>query len=199
MHSPNSNGDPARLDLPLVSTRLSLMIATTWDGEAVGDNERVALALEISAQELVVEVEAPFHDDPPPAGEVGSTDKLWEHEVVELMLLGDDARYLELELSPHGHYLALQLHGVRNVVHREQALSYRATIDRDARRWRGCALIPLSWLPNGCTRLNAFAVHGLSESRRYLAWRPTGGDRPDFHRLEVFEPIYDAIVDPAAS
>lgn len=186
-----TSGGPPRLALPPVGTALSLAIAQTWDGQPVGEDERVRLTIAIGAEQLLLEVDAPFHGDPPPAAEVGSTEMLWEHEVVELMLLGDEARYLELELSPHGHYLVLQLCGARNVVRSGLELRYEASIDeatveRAARRWRGRAMIPLSWLPAGCARLNAFAIHGVGEARRYLAWRAPGGERPDFHRLEAF-------------
>jgi hypothetical protein len=99
------------------------------------------------------------------------------------MLLGDDDRYLEVELSPHGHHLVLMLHGVRRIVHRDLLLDYHAAID--AGRWTGHARIPLLWLPPRTTRLNAFAMHG-DAPRRYLACKSPRGERPDFHRLEAF-------------
>jgi hypothetical protein len=36
---------------------------------------------------LSINVICPFFDDPPPQGEPGPTDKLWEHEVAEVFLL----------------------------------------------------------------------------------------------------------------
>lgn len=36
---------------------------------------------------LNINVMCPFFDDPPPAGEPGPTDKLWEHEVAEAFFL----------------------------------------------------------------------------------------------------------------
>jgi hypothetical protein len=163
---------------------VALTIAATYDGEPCRGDERAEVILHVEGGELVVAIDAPFFDDPAPPGPPGPTPSLWDYEVVELMLLGDDDRYLEVELSPHGHYLALQLHGRRNVVERGMALAYRAHLD--GARWRGHARVPLAWLPPGCDRLNAFAIHGAGAQRRYLAWRPTGGERPDFHRLEHF-------------
>ena len=57
---------------------------------------------------------------------------------------------------------------------------------REGGRWRGHARIPKAWLPPGCDRVNAFAIHGQGDDRRHLAWRPAGGEKPDFHRLEAF-------------
>ncbi len=94
------------------------------------------------------------------------------------MLVGADDTYLEVELSPRGRYLVLFLEGERRVVHRGVRLLYRAEIE--GRRWRGEASIPIGWIPIGLDRLNAFAIHGTGQMRRHLAWRPTGGPRPDF-------------------
>ena len=82
---------------------------------------------------LVVDIEAPLHDDAPPLGAAGSWDGLWDFEVVELFLLGSRERYLELECGPHGHYLVLQLQGPRQVRERGLALDYR--VERTGDRW----------------------------------------------------------------
>mgnify|MGYP001564523490 CR=1 FL=1 len=171
-----------------LATPRQLTVCTLWDGTAADKSESVTMRLELRREELVVEVEAPYHGDPAPPGlpGPGPTDALWEHEVVELMLLGDDERYLEVELSPHGHYLALQLQGPRRTVHSGLHLGVRSAIQ--GHRWRGRAEIPGCWLPSGLSRLNAFAMHGVGPARRYLCWRAasTPGPRPDFHRLEAF-------------
>ena len=169
---------PTRLAAPSGS-RWELEIGHTWDGAGVGRREAVTLVLELEDNHLSVYVDVPFHDDPLP-----DTEDLWNHEVVELMLVGRDDRYLEVELSPHGQHLVLFLHGERRVVHRGAVLGYRARIDGD--RWKGEAHIPIGWVPSGSTRLNAFAIHGAGEDRRYLAWQPTGGSSPDFHRLVAY-------------
>ncbi len=48
--------------------------------------------------------------------------------------------------------------------------------------------MPRSWLPPGPHRVNAYAIHGVGAARRYLAWAPSEGEGPDFHRLEAFRP-----------
>ena len=162
-----------------VDPRLELTIEHTWDGRAVALDETVAVAIELGDTELTLRIDAPFHNDPPP-----ESDDLWKHEVAELMLVGADDTYLEVELSPRGRYLVLFLEGERRVVHRGVRLLYRAEIE--GRRWRGEASIPIGWIPIGLDRLNAFAIHGTGQMRRHLAWRPTGGPRPDFHRLAAY-------------
>ena len=174
---------PPRLSSPL-GTGWALKIQHTWDGDRAREGEAVSVALELGKIELSLQVDAPFYGDPPP-----DSDDLWTHEVVELMLVGAGETYLEVELSPHGHHLVLFLRGERNVVHRGVALDYGAKIEGN--RWRGLAQIPIGWLSLETTRLNAFAMHGTGQKRRYLAWRPTRGQRPDFHRLAEFGTFSD--------
>lgn len=160
------------------------VVAQRWDGRRAPSAEWVRFELEVEGPDLVVRVEAPFHGDAPPPHAPGSTPGLWEHEVVELFLLGPDDRYLELELGPHGHFLVLELHGVRNIVREHAVLDYRALIEGED--WYGVARVPLDWLPPGLDRLNAFAIHGPPGARQHLACRGAPGPRPDFHRLETF-------------
>lgn len=163
---------------------MELLIATSWDGSPVRVDEQVVVTCAALANVVTVEVQAPFHADPAPLSSPGRTDRLWEYEVIELFLLGDDNRYLEVELGPHGHYLALQLYGRRHVERRALLLDYSAKISGD--RWRGTAHLPTAWLPEGLCRGNAYAIHGTGEERRYLAAHPVPGPTPDFHRLECF-------------
>jgi hypothetical protein len=175
-------------------------IGFTWDGRPIPARERARLTLQPPGSSggapdvLTVQVEAPYFGDPPPPGPPGPTgldDALWEHEVVELFVsglapAGEPTPYLEVELSPHGHTLVLQLAGVRNPVVAGLAIDWRATITGD--RWRGTAAIPTSMLPIRPARYNAYAIHGVGEGRRYLAMTPVPGPLPDFHRLECFSP-----------
>lgn len=175
-------------------------IDTTWDGKAVHAEERVVLDLTRETCESgagadwIFELDAPFHGDPPPPVPAGPTRGLWNHEVVELFLLAPPDHYLEIELGPHGHHQALELRGVRRPVREGLPLDFRATIDRS--RWRGRARIPQALVPDGVARLNAFAIHGLGEHRRHLAFRPVPGPEPDFHRLEHFADLAPELLQP---
>lgn len=161
-----------------------ITVGSTWDGAPARPGEVAEVALALEGDELLVTVEAPFHDDPAPPGEGGATDGLWEFEVVEVFVLGPDARYTEIELGPHGHHLVLRLHGVRRPVESGLAIDYVAV--HNGPRWRGMARVPVAALPPRPWRLNAYAIHGVGAARRYLVATALGGDAPDFHRLDGF-------------
>ena len=127
---------------------------------------------------------APFHDDPPPLGEPGPTDRLWEHEVVELFVAGRDDRYTEVELSPWGHHLVLRLHGVRRVIDTQLPLAFR--VRRCGARWIGVARLDRELLPPPPWRANAYAIHGEGSDRRFLSATPLPGEQPDFHQPDRF-------------
>lgn len=168
---------------------MRLSIAHTWDGQPLEMDDMVhvrLLALDGRDDALLIEVDAPLRGDPPPPHPPGSTPKLWEHEVVEVFVLGAGERYLEVELGPHGHHLVLELEGVRNAVRQGHDLEYTVSDGLWAGRWKDSAVVPRSLLPPGPHRLNAYAIHGVGEGRRYLSWAPAGGAQPDFHRLESF-------------
>lgn len=166
-----------------MSPALALHVARTWSGEPIEADEQVTLHL-YDDGDLMIAVEAPAHGDPAPEGPPGPRPALWEHEVVELFVLGPGERYTEIELGPHGHHLVLRLHGVRNAVESGLPLDFRAEVE--GARWRGLARVPRDLLPPPPHRINAYAIHGQGAARRYLAMSPVPGDKPDFHRLGHF-------------
>ena len=156
---------------------------------------------------LMIQVDAPFYDDPqvPTNIPVGSTDQLWNYEVVELFFLATDNKYLEIELAPKGHYLLLQLDG-----HPEKRLQYELPLAnyqtemQGNGRWLGQAIIPYNYFPSVSSssssgsgsgiinRFNAYAIHKSGPNRRYMALYPVPKGKynePNFHRLEYFQPI----------
>ncbi len=165
-----------------------LVVAQTWDGQSIDAAEQAIVRIARAATHLTIDVSAPFHGDPAPAGRPGPTDELWNHEVVELFLANGD-HYTEIELSPHGHYLVLRLEGRRQPVERLLPMSYKARIDRRRDRWEGLAHLPLDLLPDEPWTSNAYALHGVGAARRYLACWPVPGPEPDFHQLESFRPL----------
>lgn len=172
-----------------------VVLTRLWDGsyaDAVGP----AVTLRMGASELEIDVDAPYFGDPAPPGPVGSTPGLFNYEVVEVFLLGSGDRYLEVELSPHGHYWVLGLEGRRQVAWQGRALSYSARLHPEhagAPRWRGQARVPTEWLPEGLSRFNIAAIDGVGAARRYWAHAPSGGVQPDFHALESFAPLGDLL------
>ncbi|MBF0119208.1 MAG: hypothetical protein HQK79_10270 [Desulfobacterales bacterium] len=168
-----------------------IYISKTWDGKEANSNEKAEVEFFTLNDSLMVFVKAPFHGNNAPFEPAGSLDKLWEYEVVELFLIGDDLEYLEIELGPHGHYLVLQLKGIRQIVRKGLEIDYRAEISGN--KWSAVARIPISYLPQKINCSNAYAIHGEGEKRRYLAAFPLGGEKPDFHRIDVCLGIYKDI------
>lgn len=170
-----------------------LSIDRTWDGGRLPRDDIATVELQLDGDDLVLRVDAPFRDDPPPPGPPGPTPGLWEHEVVEIFVAGpgaDDAvPYLEIEMSPRGHYLALRLEGVRRVVDQGLPLDLRTTVDGD--RWRATARAPRELLPPPPWRAAAFAMHGAGPGRRHHTSvpLPLPGSRPDFHQPGRFPPL----------
>ena len=161
-----------------------LSINKTWDGEPIDEGESVDIQLVAEENHLELRVRAPFHGDPPPPGLAGPTEGLWDFEVVEVFIVGASGAYTEIELSPHGHHLVLQLSGPRVVERRMLPLSYEAKIEGDV--WAGKAEVPLTLLPDVPVCINAFSIHGTSLQRRFLAWTPLPGPAPDFHQPHRF-------------
>jgi hypothetical protein len=162
-------------------------VRSSWDGAPLPDADVVTVELGWEAASLAVAVDAPFYGDPAPSGPPGPTERLWEHEVVELFLLERPDHYLELELGPHGHHLALELCGAREVVRAAMPIDYQAHIANG--RWTGHARIAREMVPPLADRANAYAIHGQGARRRYSACFPVPGATPDFHRLEHFRAI----------
>ncbi len=164
----------------------------TWNDEPLLPGEFGSIELRLG-DAIEVELEAARHGDPPPPGPPGRCDGLWNHEVLELFLLGRDEQYLELEFGPNGHYLALQLAGRRRVVASDLVAEY--AVGGDAERWSGRARLERAALPPELVAANAYGIHGFGAARRYLAWVPVPAEAPDFHRLERFAPLAQARID----
>lgn len=158
-------------------------VASTWDGNALGEGEVSELRLTASNRGWTVDIDAPLHGDPSPATPAGSLDGLWEYEVVELFVAGNDGRYIELEFGPHGHYLALRFDAVRHRAGPPFLLDF--SVSRAGERWQGEAFLTADVIPAAPHRANAFAIHGVAR-RNYLAATPLPGPTPDFHQPERF-------------
>ena len=164
-----------------------LPIERDWQGVLLPAAEHAWIAFERAGEWLDVAFDAPYFGDPPPPMAAGPAPGLWEYEVIELFIAGPADEYLEVELGPHGHYLVLSLRGVRKAWRSALPLTYAAQIAEG--RYRGRAQVPMSYLPPGPVRANAYTIHGQGGARRYAAHAPVAGAQPDFHRLECFVPL----------
>ncbi|XP_054058618.1 UPF0462 protein C4orf33 homolog isoform X3 [Rissa tridactyla] len=183
--------------------KMEFTIKHTWDGLPVS-HEPVTIVLKSDNAGLLMEVTAPFINDPPaPLGEPGKPfSRLWDYEVVEAFFLSDRTEhYLEVELCPHGQHLVLLLSGKRRVwevsgqVHSNEELPLEFEVTRMKTKWEGKAHLPWSYFPPSTNKFNAFAIHGSGEDRKYEALYPVPqhelqeGQKPDFHRLEFFKDL----------
>ncbi|XP_077983894.1 UPF0462 protein C4orf33 homolog [Glandiceps talaboti] len=169
-------------------------IKTQWNSTPIDHNP---IEIKLSGNHdngmtVTMEVAAPFFNDPPaPKGEPGKPfPQLWDYEVVEAFFLGENNKYLEVELCPHGQHLVLALNGFRNMFKDELVLDYQATLRGNT--WTGVAKLPMEYFPPNTTKFNAYAIHGSGNSRVYESLYPVEADaytEPDFHRLEYFKEV----------
>ena len=168
----------------MTSTPRTLKIDRTWDGRIIPDNEVATITLSLQGSDLRIQVDAPLFHDPRPPGPAGTTDRLWEYEVVELFIAGARGRYTEIEMSPWGHHLVLQFDGVRQqtAIH----LPLRYTAQRGPSRWQAEALLSLDLLPVAPHKVNAVAIRGQGEDRTFLSAVALPGPEADFHQPDRF-------------
>ncbi|XP_067153830.1 UPF0462 protein C4orf33 homolog isoform X1 [Apteryx mantelli] len=175
--------------------KMEFTIEHTWDGIPVS-HEPVTVSLKSGNAGLLMEVSAPFFNDPPaPLGEPGKPfSRLWDYEVVETFFLSDRTeQYLEVELCPHGQHLLLLLSGRRRVWKEKLPLEFEVT--RMENKWEGKACLPWNYFPPCIDKFNAFAIHGSGVERKFEALYPVPqhelqeGQKPDFHRLEFFKQL----------
>jgi hypothetical protein len=180
-----------------------LCVDQTWDGTPLPEPEYATVRL-VARPSLGLEVfvDAPRYHDPLPAAPRGRLDGLWTHEVVELFLLGEDARYLELEVGPGGHYLALAFAGERVRVDDDVPVEVDVTAAETGggSRWAARLVIPEGAVPpgwrEGGRRANAFAIHGPAQARRYAVAHPLVTAQPDFHAIAAFPRLVPSAVAP---
>ncbi|KAF5923364.1 hypothetical protein HPG69_006533, partial [Diceros bicornis minor] len=179
------------------SLQMDFKIEHTWDGFPV-KHEPVFVRLNPGDRGVMIEVSAPFFNDPPaPLGEPGKPfNELWDYEVVEAFFLNDlTEQYLEVELCPHGQHLVLLLSGRRNVWKvskwkdetksssvqdmyiyvynvKSQELPLSFKVSRGETKWEGKACLPWSYFPPNVTKFNSFAIHGSKDKRSYEALYP---------------------------
>jgi alpha-galactosidase len=123
----------------------------------------------------------------------GWRDELWERDVAEAFLQpedGDPLVYKELEVSPNGFWIDLNIfHGEKKEM--RSGLRRRATIDEHQHTWTAELAVPMRSLttafdPAKPWRVNFYRVEGAKEPRFYSAWSPTLTPAPNFHVPAAF-------------
>jgi alpha-galactosidase len=123
----------------------------------------------------------------------GRRDHLWDRDVAEAFLQPDPARehyYREFEVSPNGMWIDLDIFpgGLADL---KSGMKRSVFIEDTGRRWAAELAIPMEALtrdfdPKAVWRANFYRVEGKSEPRSYMAWRPTGTEKPNFHVPAAF-------------
>lgn len=163
-----------------------LRIDAWWDGRPAHRVHHIEVQWIERDAHIELRVDAPHYGDPtPPQIPMGPTDELWNFEVVEVFVAGPDDRYTEIELSPSGHHLVLQLDGIRRPVNTLIPVQFEAQVEGE--RWHGVARIDRGLLPPQPWRVNATSIHGSGADRRYMSMVPLPGSTPDFHQPSHFQ------------
>ena len=176
-------------------------LAKTWNGSLVSQEDRVHIEIQHSDPLTIrIEIIAPYYNNPPPSGAVGSHWGLWEHDVVEIFFVGSDGHYIETEFGPHGHYLILQLDKPRHIIKKDLTCRYQSRVLGN--RWKGEVELSRSILPQDLDKINLFAIFtipqiknetaalpssaAVTQKRRHLLWGTLPGEDPDFHQPQHF-------------
>lgn len=168
---------------------MKLDITHDWCGKPLPRKEHVEVSLRTTSGGAEITIRAPFYGDPEPNGPVGALDGLWEFEVVEVFIAGlaSPIPYTEIEMAPSGHHLVLTLQGVRQPTATCLPLEFRASVHSE--HWEGTATIDARFLPPHPWHVNATAIHGVGEERKYASAVPLPGTTPDFHQPGIFVPF----------
>lgn len=183
----------------------------TWDGRpSVASPYKISFVINATTGDIVLEVDAPYFNDPPPPGEPGKCLKVYDYEVVEVFIAAypsdDDesaqySPYLEVQIGPHGHYnlvFFLQEADFKNMdTSIELDRPPTAKINPKTGRWTAEIAIPSFFLPEPVCgddlsitwMMNAYAMHGQGEQREHIAYSPVPGSKPNFHQLRHFCPL----------
>eukprot|EP01039_Chlorochromonas_danica_P000585 gene585-630_t len=188
-------------------SEVSVTFNNYWDGRP-SPYERYAIELRISPEsgDVLVHIDAPYHNDPPPDAPPGRFEELSDYEVVELFISSQrsdvtECPYLEVQVGPHGHYMLIFFMGEADWEDQDPTLDLDQEplvhINKQRQRWTADLAIPAHFLPEPDCKadlsvnwnFNACAIFGKEDRRRYLSYHALSGDQPNFHQLRNFQPI----------
>jgi len=165
--------------VPRAPANIALPIIMQWDGSPAPLGAHASANLSCTDAGLRIRASA-LHQTPAriPPLPAGRCDGLWEYDVVEIFLAGEDGTYVEIELGAGGHWLVFGFSGirVRSNEHPDLPLDVAHRSSKDG--WESTVTIPWDILPKTIARLNAFAILG----GLHLAHHPVPGTTPDFHQ-----------------
>lgn len=177
--------------------RSEFIIAHSWNGTPLPAEQISKISAKwLASGDLAISITAPFANDPRPQCQHASCWQLWEHEVVELFLVGEGspAPYTEIEISPWGYYLVLQFAGIRKLVRKHIPLHLH--VSRQEKYWQARARLSALYLPAGMLKVNAYRITGQPPQRQYQAMTPLTSNKPDFHLVEQFQRSFPPALRP---
>lgn len=160
------------------------IINNTWDGVFLPVEQQAKVSVRwLLNGDLNIHIDSPFSNDPKPK----CYKELWNYEVIELFIagVGEPVSYTEIEISPWGDYLVLQLLGRRQVVGKELPLKI-IKVNRDSERWQSEVVIQSNLIPKGPLKVNAYRIFGVEPLRHYHVMTPLKTIEPDFHAVDQF-------------
>lgn len=173
---------------------MMIHLTQLWNGEPApaGHGGRAALTLDGGLLSLSWDV-ALSREPLVPAGPAGFTDGLWERDCIELFLCSrkGDGRYLELEVGPAGHWLALAFSGVRERRGELRELDPELSQEVQPGRWRGRCSLPAMLVEKhaGAAPWKGLLAAVTGDSRPHVCWPRLPGERPDFHQPAAWAPL----------
>lgn len=92
---------------------------------------------------------------------------------------------MQLDLTP---VKALKFKGARKGVDVDTKLVFEYKAEINGGSWSSEANIPLSFVPEGIDKFNAYGIRGedSKNTRTYCSLFPVPGDGPDYHRIKDF-------------
>ncbi len=124
------------------------------------------------------------------------TKGLWDRDVCEVFIAPNPKefrKYFEFEIAPNGEWIDLKIHQMAN--ERETDFEYDSGMRTAAKIEKNKVLMAMKigWKAFGKTPKagdiwlgNLFRAVGNGETRGFLAWSPTGTEKPNFHVPERF-------------
>jgi hypothetical protein len=133
---------------------------------------------------LYIEAEAAMRPDAkiPTAPPDKPFDGLWDYDVVEVFLVGENGHYLEVELGAGGHWLVLGFDSVRHRSNDYADARLEHEYEAGELAWRSSIVIPWDMLPQPVKALNAYAIC----NNQFLAYSPVPGAFADYHQPSAF-------------
>lgn len=177
----------------------AVAITRYWSGEAAPEGRHFEARLLWSDTHLYVKFTARQAEDlvvNPTPDTTRKTNELWERDVCEIFIAPDKKRpnrYLEFEVAPTGEWIDLAIEITGEVRNTDWDFCSRMEAAAAVGQTQVTMVIKVPFTAFGASPAqgdiwlgNIFRCVGSGATRGYLAWRPTGTEKPAFHVPDAF-------------